>query len=196
MPCSSLPDRSELNLSFESLTSDTTLRLLRTIQTSDPELWSAIHLRKNDEAVELGGNNGPELTGGEGNNTVEFQSQLQREQSGTNDLDQQCAEDDSAVPMAALITPPCHTDSNGLKLPDTVGVKMAAGNTDSEQLKQVIETDDGILVLAGIAEEVVADNGEIKNDTDIFVPVVSMGDASNGDDSEPRRSKRTKTATS
>ncbi len=101
-------------------------------------------------------------------------------------------EDDSAVPMTALITPLRQIDLEGLELTDTL--KLAAAN--SESLERVIENEDGNLVLAGIAEDIMADDGEIENDTDIFVPAVPLGDACEGNDDEPRRSKHPKTATS
>ncbi len=94
-----VPNREQFNLSFETLTSDDTVQLLRTIQTTDIDLWNTISLRQ-DKTADL------EPTETNSNDTMsqsnDAQSQQKREESGINCLDEDCLEDDSAVPMGGV----------------------------------------------------------------------------------------------
>ncbi len=66
------------------------LQLLRTVQTSDAERWSAINLRGTVEGLEEGDNTESAAGGSD------LDSLHKREQSGINDLNEHCEEDDSA----------------------------------------------------------------------------------------------------
>ncbi len=130
------------------MTSEDTLSLLRDIQKNDNDLWAAINLRNNGE--DLGEDD-------------------EQERSGTNDLHEDCADDDSAIPIAVLAEPDVGHESF---------LRLESESRNLIASRIVEDEDDGGLMLHGAAEDMQdrdseMDDGNIE-DEDVFVPDTNL----------------------
>ncbi len=153
------------------MTSEDTLSLLRDIQKNDNDLWAAINLRNNGE--DLGEDD-------------------EQERSGTNDLHEDCADDDSAIPIAVLAEPDAAARASS----------GSSRNLELDRVRIVEDEDDGGLMLHGAAEDMQDRDSEMDDsnieDEDVFVPDANLDAEAEAlrMDLEPslaqRRSKRAK----